>query len=228
MRLKAWLAALLMAVVAFAPAQSAVRDWTRTVAATPAGGYLVGNPAAPVKVIEYFSLTCPHCRHFAETGMAPLRAKYIAAGKVSLELRNFVLNGPDLSASILMRCGTPAQAVRLYDAVFADQDKLFAGASALTPDAISRIQAAPDAGKAAAFAHEAAIDTWFVAHDLTAKQVAACLADPKQQDQLIELRKNAGEKQNVQGTPTFVVNGTMVDGTQWENLEPAIKTALGG
>jgi len=227
MRLKTVLAILLIWGLGTAPAHAA-RDWTRTVAATPAGGYLIGNPTAPVKVIEYFSLTCPHCRHFAETGMAPLRSVYIAKGKVSVELRNFVLNGPDMSASVLMRCGSPAQAVHLYDAVYADQEKLFAGAAALSAEAIERINATPTDGKAAVFAREAGIDKWFVAHGLSARQTNACLADKKRQQKLVDLRTEAVDKLNVQGTPTFIVNGTAVNGTQWDDLEPAIKAALGG
>lgn len=227
MRLKALLALFLMCGLGPAPAHAA-RDWTRMIAATPAGGYLIGNPAAPVKVVEYFSLTCPHCRHFAETGMAPLREGYIAKGKVSIELRNFVLNGPDMSASILMRCGSAAQAVHLFEAVYADQEKLFSGASTLSPEAIERINAAPTDGKAAVFARETGIDKWFVAHGLAAKQVAGCLADTKRQQKLVDLRTEAVDKLNVQGTPTFIVNGTAVNGTQWDDLEPAIKKALGG
>jgi len=227
MRLSALLAALLMMFLV-APAQAVTKDWNHVVAATPAGGYLIGNPAAPVKVVEYFSLTCPHCRHFAETGVAPLRANYIAKGKVSLELRNFVLNGADFSASILMTCGTPALAVHLYDAVYADQEKLFAGAFSLKQDALDRIDAAPIDAKAGAFAREAGIDVWFAAHGLPLKQATACLADPKRQQRLVDLRTQAIEKQNVQGTPTFVVNGTTVSGTGWDDLEPEIKTALGG
>jgi protein-disulfide isomerase len=226
--MKALLAALLAWTITLSATPAAARDWNRAVAATPAGGYLIGNPSAPVKVVEYFSLTCSHCRHFAETGIAPLRANYIATGKVSLELRNFVLNGPDLSASILMRCGTPAQAVQFFHAAYTEQDKVFAGASTLSPEAISRIEAAPTDEKAAIFAHEAAIDTWFAAHGLPVKQAAKCLADSKRQEQIVQLRKEAIEKQDVEGTPTFIVNGTKVDGTQWDDLEPAIKKALGG
>ena len=218
-----WLACMLP----LSPAMAA-RDWTRTVVATPAGGYLIGNPAAPVKVIEYFSLTCPHCRHFAETGMAPLRTGYIAKGKVSLELRNFVLNAPDFSASLLMRCGAPALVVRLYDAAFANQEALFKGAYTLSDEAVGRINAAPFDARPAALAHEAAIDTWFISKGVSAKSAATCMADPKRQQQLVDLREKAVNDDKVQGTPSFLVNGAMVQGTGWDDLEPATKKALGG
>ena len=218
-----WLACLLTASPGLA-----ARDWTRTVAATPAGGYLIGNPAAPVKVIEYFSLTCPHCRHFADTGLSPLKSGYVGTGKVSLELRNFVLNAPDMTASLLMRCGTPVQAVRLFEAAFAEQEKLFTGAYSLDQAAVDRINAVPLGQRPAALAREAAIDTWFFGKGIPAKRGAACLADPKRQEQLVNLREKAANNDKVQGTPSFLVNGALVDGTGWDDLEPAIKKALGG
>lgn len=206
----------------------AARDWTKTISATREGGYLIGNPAAPVKVIEYFSLTCPHCRHFAETGMPSLKSSYVARGKVSLELRNFVLNAPDLTASLLMRCGNAAQAVRLFDAIYADQDGLFAGAYSMSREAADRVSGAPEAQRAGALAREAAIDKWFAARGVPAKRAAACLADRKREQQLVDLRERAVSGHDVQGTPSFIVNGKLIDGVGWDNLEQAIKQALAG
>ena len=78
---------------AFAPAANrrkpAPRDWSRTVAATPEGGFRMGNPNAKVKLVEYGSLACPHCRHFEETGYKPLVQQYVRTGRVSYEFRNF-------------------------------------------------------------------------------------------------------------------------------------------
>ncbi len=54
-----------LTAAATVPAQSQQRDWTRTAAATPEGGYLIGNPAAATRIVEYASYTCPHCAHFA-------------------------------------------------------------------------------------------------------------------------------------------------------------------
>lgn len=219
-----WLACVLLV----SPSLAAPRDWTRTVSVTKQGGYLIGNPAAPVKVIEYFSLTCPHCRHFAETGMVSLKSGYVAKGKVSLELRNFVLNAPDLAASLLMRCGSPAKAVQLFDAIYADQDKLFAGAYTMDRATMDRVQATPQNQRAAILAREAAIDKWFAAKGVSAKRAAACLTDAKREQQLVNLREQAVSNYNVRGTPSFVVNGKLVDGVGWGELEPAIAKALGG
>lgn len=219
-----WLACVLMV----SPAHAAARDWSRTVSATKEGGYLIGNPAARVKVIEYFSLTCPHCRHFAATGMAPLKSGYVAKGTVSLELRNFVLNGPDMSASILMRCGSPALAVRLFEVIYADQEKLFAGVYSLGEGAAERIRAVPENQRAATLAREAGIDRWFAAKGVPPRRGAACLADPKREQQLANMVERAATTLGVEGTPTFFVNGVKIEGSGWDTLEPAIIKALQG
>jgi len=194
--------------------------------ATPVGGYRIGNSAAPVKVIEFFSLTCPHCRHFTEVGLPPLKSGYISGGKVSLELRNFVLNAPDLAASILMRCASPALAVGFFDAVFADQQAVFAGAQNLGQADADRILAMPLEERAGGLARAAKIDSWFIAHGLAASRSAACLADPKGEKRLVAIREDAVKTYDVGGTPAFVVNGSLVKGTGWDDLEPAIKAAL--
>lgn len=228
MRALTWLTLWLSCMLLASPSLAAARDWTRTVSATKEGGYVIGNPAAPVKVIEYFSLTCSHCRHFAETGMAPLKSGYIAGGKVSLELRNFVLNAPDLAASLLLRCGTPQQAVRLFELVYADQDGVFSGVYSLPKDAANRIGGLPMEQRAAALAREGGIEKWFVSKGFPAKRAAKCFADKAREQRLIDLRKQAVDSYNVQGTPSFIVNGTLVEGTGWNDLEPAIVKALGG
>ena len=63
-------------------------DWSTVVTPTPAGGFLMGNPNAKVQLIEYGSMTCPHCREFDETGTQPLIDKYVKTGKVGFEYRN--------------------------------------------------------------------------------------------------------------------------------------------
>ena len=74
-------------------------DWISTVVATPDGGFRMGNPNAPITLIEYGSLTCPHCAAFSKDGVETLKAKYVATGKVSYEFRSFLLHGQDLMAT---------------------------------------------------------------------------------------------------------------------------------
>ena len=65
-------------------------DWTTIVAQTPEGGFLMGNPNAKVKLVEFGSMTCPHCAEFDETACKPLIDNYVKTGLVSCEFRNFV------------------------------------------------------------------------------------------------------------------------------------------
>src|SRR5439155_24964364 len=96
-------------------------NWTRTVVATPEGGFRMGNPNAKVALVEYGSLACPHCRHFEETGYKPLVQQYVRTGRVSYEFRNFLLNAPDISISLLAHCAGPAKFFPMSQVVYATQ-----------------------------------------------------------------------------------------------------------
>src|SRR5689334_10704402 len=128
MKLASALAAALVLSILSVPAAAkppakapATHDWTHTVAATPEGGFRMGNPAARVKLIEYGSLACPHCRHFEETGYKPLLQGYVRSGKVSYEFRNLLISGPDLAISLLTRCAGPAKFFPMAEMVYATQ-----------------------------------------------------------------------------------------------------------
>jgi protein-disulfide isomerase len=88
------------------------RDWARTVASTPEGGFRMGNPNAKVKLVEYGSLACPHCRHFEQTGYKPLVQQYVRTGRVSYEFRNLLLNAPDIAVSLLAHCAGRSGRIR--------------------------------------------------------------------------------------------------------------------
>src|SRR4051794_34300657 len=90
--IKATFAITLTFLVTVIPAEGAAgsptvkkTDWARTVVATPAGGFRMGNAAAKVRLVEYGSLACPHCRHFEETGYKPLVDQYVRTGRASYE-----------------------------------------------------------------------------------------------------------------------------------------------
>lgn len=224
----AFAAALVATPAAAATARkpAASVEWTRTVVATPAGGFRMGNPAAPVRLIEYGSLACPHCRHFAETGYKPLLENYVRGGKVSYEFRNFLLNGPDLSVSLLAHCAGPARFFPMSEAVFAAQ-----------PDWQKRLADMSDADKAAlksmtdqqrvvSFARIANFARIAARFGLSAPRVQQCLSDPKGMERLLGITRSAMDN-GVHGTPTFFINGKVANAGTWEELEPQLKAALG-
>ena len=80
-------------------------NWTATVTQGTNGAFIMGNPKAKVRLVEYVSYTCSHCAHFVGESKVPLKRDYVAKGLVSVELRNAVLNQYDLAAALSARCG---------------------------------------------------------------------------------------------------------------------------
>uniref|UniRef100_UPI0035CC5047 thioredoxin domain-containing protein n=1 Tax=uncultured Sphingomonas sp. TaxID=158754 RepID=UPI0035CC5047 len=119
-------------------------NWTETVSRTPEGGYRMGNPEAPVKLVEYGARTCPTCGAFSRDAAVPLARDYVASGKVSFEFRDFLVHGaPDLAAALLGQCGGTATFFPVLDQMYAAQpatlDRLQQGGAALE----QRLQALP-------------------------------------------------------------------------------------
>ena len=96
-------------------------DWSTIVTKTPEGGFLMGNPNAKVKLVEFGSMTCPHCAEFEEQGGKDLIDNYVKKGLVSWEFRNYVRDPFDMTATLLARCGGEASVFCLTRNLFADQ-----------------------------------------------------------------------------------------------------------
>ena len=227
MRARLLLAALaLVAPTGVAVAQAtpaAQRDWTRTVAKTPEGGFRVGNPDAPVKLIEYGSMTCSHCAEFAEQGVPKLLQNHVRSGRVSFEFRNFVLNSYDLTASLLSRCAGPANFFSVTDAMFAAQAQWLARYTGLSEAAQKGIAAAPEAERPWRVATLGGLDAFAAKGGVTAARAKACLADKAGIAQLVELRRAAQAQHQVSGTPTFLINGVKASAHDWASLEPLLR-----
>jgi protein-disulfide isomerase len=199
-------------------------DWTKTVVATPEGGYLMGNPNADVKLVEYGSLTCPHCAEFAEKGAPQLIDKYVKTGRVSFEFRNFLRDGLDMSMSLIARCAGPERFFPLSDAMFKDQRQFFERAQAATPEQQQAASASP-----AGFAQLAGLQQWAAQRGVPSAKSNACLADQAMQDKLVQVSNDVTTQfPGFSGTPSFVINGKLLEQTaSWDKLEPQIRDALG-
>jgi protein-disulfide isomerase len=201
------------------PAQ-ARQDWTRTVVATPEGGFRMGNPAAAVKVVEYVSLTCPHCRHFAEAGAPVLIADHVASGRVSFEIRPFPLDPIAAIGSQLNRCAAPDRAFAFNDAILASQESWFARLDALGPAELAGLNGLHGAALRQRVAALAGFDAIAASHGVDA---ASCLADDAGAARIDEI-KAAAEALGVQGTPSFLINGTLAPNAyDWAALEPLLR-----
>jgi protein-disulfide isomerase len=211
-----------------APVRTAAQDWAKQVAATPDGGYRIGNPNAKVKLVEYGSLTCPHCAHFAVEGVPALLRDYVQSGKVSFELRNFVRDPYDLAAALLSRCGGARSYFAITDQIFATQSEWtgrFGSLSAEEYDALNAMEPTPRLVRIASIS---GLDALVARHGVPAAKAKACLADAKAVERLTQMRGVAVDRHKLQATPTFLINGRKVDGVaDWHQLEPLLKQAGG-
>lgn len=216
------LALLCLAVASPVAAQQRGRDWTQVVSATPEGGFRMGNPNAPVKIVEFLSLTCPHCAAFAAEGSQPLIQNYVRAGRVSLEYRNYVLNGLDLAAALISRCAAPNRYFALNHEIFATQRTWMGRIGAMTPQQRQAMQGLEPVETMRRTIAVAGLDAMAARYGVTPAQAARCVTQA-QMERLVQMQES-GSNFGVTGTPTFAING-QIAGTvhDWASLEPMLR-----
>jgi protein-disulfide isomerase len=213
----------LLTLPATAALAAAAPDWTAKVALSPIGAHVMGNPAAPTKVVEYVSYTCSHCAHFVAEGTQPLKTGWVKGGKVSVEVRNAVRDRYDMTAALLARCGGPARFFGNHEALFANQDAWMTQLQ--TYDAAHR---QPVAGQTpVAMFQDIAANTGLIAlmtkRGYTAKQLNACLADKGALAKVTAMTDDAWNKVKISGTPGFTLNGSLLANiSSWDGLRAAL------
>ncbi len=165
----------------------------------------LGSKDAPVTIIEYASMTCPHCAHFHAETMPSLKSKYIDTGKVRFTLREFPFDPLATAAFMLARCSGDKRDA-MVDLLFAQQ-KIWAFAD-------KPLQGLVSLTKQTGMAQEA---------------FDACLKDQKLYDNVNQVRDRGGQKFGVDSTPTFFINGKKVSGSITpdeldRHLEPLLKS----
>ena len=202
-------------------------DWSSVVTQTPEGGFMMGNPNAKVKLIEYGSLTCPACAAFEEQGGKPLVDNYVKKGLVSFEFRNFVRDPYDITAALISRCGGPTSFFGLTRAFYASQQDWIGKIQSADPAQMRALQSQPPQAQFKALSEMAGFPAFAAMRGVPTAKTEACLADPAAASQLVQMNSDAVANHNIQGTPTFILNGeTLEDASQWPLLEPKIKAAL--
>lgn len=204
-----------------APAGS---SWTETVTVTPEGGFMLGNPEAPLKLIEFASHTCGHCATFSVTGKQPLKSKYVASGVVSFEQREIFLNPFDIVIATMAQCGAKEQMQPLSDEVWQNLEAVFTGLQG-NPAAVQAAAALPPEQRFAKVAEVTGLLDFFAARGLSADQARTCLTDTAKIDAMVKASEAQATEAGVTGTPTFVLNGKKLDVNTWEMLEPILQRA---
>jgi protein-disulfide isomerase len=201
------------------------RNWTETVSKT-AEGYVMGNPAAPIKLVEYGSRLCPACQAFATTGFQPLTNTYVASGKVSFEFREFLIHGAaDLPPALLGQCGTEATFFPLLEAMYQSQPEFVDKWQKMPPAQLQQLQSMPPQAAVAALADQMGLVDFVKQRGIPEPKARQCLADMTRIDALTKQTQDKGADGTVTGTPTLIINGTKIDGISWPDVEKALKAA---
>jgi protein-disulfide isomerase len=167
----------------------------------------MGDPNAPVTLVEYAMFTCPHCAAFHAEVFPQLKANFIDTGKVRLVFREVYFNKPSLWAAMIARCAPADRYFGIVDVLFTKQEE-WAGVT----NTEEMLGALYGIGRQAG---------------LTDAQMDACLQDRPFAEALVaEFQKNQ-QADGIEATPTFLINGKKVSNAGYEEFESELNAALG-
>mgnify|MGYP000055153823 CR=1 FL=1 len=166
---------------------------------------VLGNPDAPVEIIEYASYTCPHCATFHKGSYKQLKSDYIDTGKVKFVYREVYFDRYGLWASLVARC-EPTKFFGITDIIYAEQGVWArAGSDAAVADALRRI------GRRAG---------------MDADSLEACLTDGALARALVEWFQANSERDGVRSTPSFVIDGALHSNMSYSEMASLIDSAM--
>ena len=163
-----------------------------------------GSPDAKIKLVEYFSLTCPACAEFHIEVYPKIKEKYIDKGLVQMEYRDFPLDQWGLRAAALARCLEPKYYSAMVDVLLKQQSNWARSENVLQ----SLLKIGQLAG-------------------LNEKNAKACMSNEKLLDGIISVRMTGNKKHNVNTTPSFLINGEKIQAFEFSDFEMLFKDTLG-
>jgi protein-disulfide isomerase len=187
-------------------ATTALTPWAGAQEARPVGPMSMGNPDAEVTVVEYASLTCPHCANFHKEVFPRLKETFIDTGKIHFVFREIYFDRPGLWGAMLARCAGPDRYFGVVDVLFNEQ----AGWSR-RPDAPAIMSDLYAIGRQAGLTREA---------------VDACMSDQAWAQGLVEQYQESATRDGISSTPTFLINGEKTGNLPWSEMEAKINAAL--
>jgi protein-disulfide isomerase len=171
------------------PKSSGEVDVTKLMTQGPLADIFIGKSDAKVTIVEYASMTCPHCAHFHETVLPKIKEKYLDTGKARLVLREFPFDPRATAAFMLARCAGSDKYYPLVGALFSQQDVW-----TQTDDAKTELLRL---SKLAGF---------------TTESFDKCLNDQTLLNNVNDVRERAAKDFDISSTPTFFINGTKYQG----------------
>ncbi len=199
------------------------KSWSQVVS-FDGDGVVMGNPEAPIKLEEFGAFTCGHCAQFTKDSHEELKRDFVDTGRVSYKLTPFMLHPIDAIAGAITKCTGTERFFPLADATFIEHETFIAAAQKPQPGIEAAMQLPPEQ-RFTALAKGWGIDQFYQQRGVPAATIEQCLSKV---DNVAAIEKgtNAGiEKYKITGTPTFVINGQVVEGiTTWGPLRDRLRT----
>lgn len=220
-------AALLVAPLLAAPLSTAsAQNWDATFAVTD-GGHLLGNPAAATSLIAFVSYSCPHCGSFESQSEGPLRLAYIQPGRVKVEVRSVIRNPIDLAATLAVECGAERRFWANHRAIFRAQNRWLAAATAASPAQQARWTSGAFGARMRAIASDLDFYRVMEPRGYTRTQLDQCLNSETDARRIAENARADAVRWNIAGTPSFVLNGTLLaEVYDWAALQRRLDAAV--
>lgn len=208
---------------AVSPRSAAARDWRTSVVMLPSGAYAIGNPAAKVKLVEFLSYTCPHCAHFVAESKAPLHDDLVRRGVVRVEFRHAVRDPLDLAASMLARCAGARGFAGASEAIFASQANWYEQGVTWWQANGATLKTQPQRAQLKGVASASGLSQLMRGRGMTPAAINQCFAAPADLPRVEAMTKSSWAA--IKGTPSFMINGKLVEGSDWATLEPQLRAA---
>lgn len=166
----------------------------------------LGDPEAPIEMIEYASFTCPHCARFHADAFKQIKANYIDTGKVHFGYREVYFDRPGLWASLMARCGGPLRFFSIADMIYEKQAEwLASGDPALISEELKKL------GKVAGLDQET---------------VDACMADGDTAQNLNAWYQSNADRDGIRSTPSFMIDGQLVSNMSYADFASLLDSKL--
>ncbi len=190
------------------------------------GGHLFGNPEAERKLIEFMSYTCSHCAEFARKGDAAIKLSYVPTGKISYEVRHLIRDPVDLTAALLTHCGDEKKFGGNHEAIMYRFDEWMDKARNATQAQRSRWQFGTNSARFQAIASDLDFYEIMETRGYRRADLDRCLSDEAKAKALADTSAADVAKYQLTGTPSFVLDGKLLEAHDWPSLEKRLKDAI--
>ena len=165
----------------------------------------MGDPEAPVTVIEYASFTCPHCKRFHTGPYHDLKADYIDTGKVRFIYREVYFDRYGLWAGMVARCGGQERYFGIAEMLYENQSDWARGEPSQIAGSLRKIG---------------------LSAGLSGEELDACMSDQAHAEALVATFQSTTEADGIRATPSFVIDGTLYSNMAWSEFSALLDAQL--